>query len=149
MSSIPRFAAYAAAFEKAVANDDWSLVAPFFTERAVYEVGLPGLLGDRADGRDAILEYFQRVLDRFDRRFATREVMLVEGPREQRDTVWVRGRARYTSPNAPDLEFELEEIATFDGDRICRLEDRYDEATRAALAAYLDAHREALGLDVS
>jgi hypothetical protein len=35
VSSIPRFAAYAVAFEKAYASDDWSLVEDFFTEDAV------------------------------------------------------------------------------------------------------------------
>ena len=41
MSHIARFAAYAAAFEEAVASDDWSPLEPFFTDHVVYEVGLP------------------------------------------------------------------------------------------------------------
>jgi ketosteroid isomerase-like protein len=146
MSSIPRFAAYAAAFEKAFASDDWSLVEPFFTEDAVYEVDLPPPMGGRFVGRAAILGYFKRVLDDFDRRFATREVTLLEGPREEDDSVWLRGRAGYTAPNVPELEFELEETAWFDGDRIRRLEDRYDDATREAMAKYLSAHGAKLGL---
>ena len=146
MSSIPRFAAYAAAFEKAYASDDWSLVAPFFSEDAVYEVGLPEPMGGRFAGRAAILAYFKRVLDDFDRRFATRAVSALEGPRETGAAVWVRGRADYTSPFAPDLSFELEEIATFAGDRIQHLEDRYGEAARAAIADYVAAHGDRLGL---
>ncbi len=146
MSSIPRFAAYAAAFEKAFASDDWSIVEPFFTEEAVYDAGLPELLGGRIEGRAAILAYFKRALDGFDRRFASRAVELLEGPREDGNSVWIRGRAIYTSAAAPDLSFELEEIATFAGDRIGHLEDRYDEATREALAKYAEAHGEALGI---
>jgi hypothetical protein len=146
MSPIPRFAAYAAAFEKAYASDDWSLVEPFFTEDAVYEAGLPDLLGGRIEGRDAILGYFKRVLDGFDRRFVSRAVVLLDGPRADGDAVWLRGRADYTSAIAPDLSFELEEIATFAGDRIRRLEDRYDAATRDALARYFEQHGAALGL---
>ena len=151
MSSIPRFAEYAAAFEKAFANDDWSVVRPYFTEDAEYEVGLgPPFMpadGSCIAGRDAILAHFKRVLDAFDRRFATREVILLEGPRETGSSVWIRGRGRYTTPLAPDLEFELEETATFEGDRIRRLEDRYPDADRKALLAYVDAHATKLGLE--
>jgi hypothetical protein len=146
MSSIPHFARYAAAFEEAYTSDDWSLVAPFFTEDAVYEVGLPKPLGGRFEGRDAILAYFKQVLDGFDRRFASREVALLEGPSEQDGSVWLRGSATYTAPGVPDLTFELEETATFEGDRICRLADRYDGATTAALRDYLREHGRRLGL---
>jgi hypothetical protein len=75
-------------------------------------------------------------------------VTLVEGPTEQDATVWIRGRASYTSPDAPDLAFELEETAAFDGDRIRRLHDRYDDQTRRALLDYLAAHGAKLGLAI-
>src|SRR5262245_17624393 len=116
MSALQRFVAYAGAFEKAYLDDDWSQILPFFTEDAVYDAGLPGLLGGRIEGRDAILAYFGDVLDRFDRRFASRRIEIVEGPREERDAVRVRGRAIYTAEGAPDLAFELEETARFAGD---------------------------------
>lgn len=146
-SSIPRFARYAEAFEKSYASDDWSHVEPFFTEDARYDALLPGALGGRFEGRDAILAYFRRVLDGFDRRFASRRVSLVEGPREEGDSVWIRGRAAYTAPGLPDLVFELEETAWFaDDGRIRQLEDRYDEATLRALEDYLRTHGARLGL---
>ena len=147
MSSIARFAAYAAAFESAYQSDDWSLVAPFFAEDAVYEVGLPEPMGGRFAGRAAILAYFERVLDGFDRRFASREIGLVEGPREQDGAVWIRGRVLYTAPGVPDLAFELEETAAFDGERIRRLEDRYDPETLRAIEAYLGEHGAKLGIE--
>ncbi len=146
MSALQRFVAYAAAFEKAYANDDWSVVEPFFTEDAVYDAGLPGLLSGRIEGRDAILAYFRDVLDRFDRRFASRRVELVEGPREDGDAVWLRGRAIYTAERAPDLAFELEETARFSGDRIRYLEDVYTAEEKERLVAYVKAHGARLGL---
>ncbi|HVP29691.1 MAG TPA: nuclear transport factor 2 family protein [Myxococcota bacterium] len=146
MSHIAQFAAYAAAFEQAFRSDDWTSIERFFTEDAVYDAGLPEPLGGRFEGRAAVLAYFKRVLDAFDRRFASREVSLVEGPREQGDSVWLRGAARYAAPGVPDLRFELEETAWFEGDRIGRLEDRYDAATRSALETYLRAHGAKLGL---
>jgi len=144
--SIPRFAEYAAAFEKAYASDDWSLVEPFFAEHAVYEVGLPGDLGGRFEGRDAILAYFRGIVEGFDRRFDSRAVELLEGPREEGDTVWIKGRAAYEVAGHPELAFDLDEFARFEGDRIVHLEDRYDEATRAALERYRAEHGEALGI---
>jgi len=150
--SIPRFVAYAAAFEKAFDSDDWSVVEPFFAADAEYEVGLgpPFTLesGSCIRGRDAILAYFKKTLDAFDRRFATREIVLLDGPREDGAAVWLRGRADYTSPHAPDLSFELDEIATFDGDSIRRLEDRYDAETIASIDAYIEAHGAALGFGI-
>jgi hypothetical protein len=58
--SIQRFAEYAAAFERAFASDDWSVVEPFFTVDAEYEVGLPALTSEPClRGRKAVLDYFK------------------------------------------------------------------------------------------
>jgi len=146
MSVIPHFVNYAAAFEKAYASDDWSLVAPFFTDDAVYEAQLPVPLGGRFGGRVAILGYFKFVLDNFDRRFASREIALIRGPREEGDSVWLRGSARYTAAGVPDLYFELDIHVAFEGDRIRSMEDSYDAATILALQAYLREHGAKLGI---
>jgi ketosteroid isomerase-like protein len=148
MSQSPaeRFCAYAAAFEKAVASDDWSGVEPFFNEDAVYQVGLGPPIGGRCEGRAAILAYFERVLDPFDRRFATRAVSLLEGPRVEGDAVWLRGRATYRAAGVPGFVLELEETAHFDGDRIRRLEDRYTREMQERIAAYPAAHGAKLGI---
>ncbi len=148
MSLIPRFAEYAAAFEVAYQSDDWKPIEPFFAPDAVYEIpGVPAPIGGRMEGRDAILAYFKAVLDGFDRRFDTRAVSLTGAPREDGDTVSIRGRVVYTSSRAPRFEFELEERATFDAQGcIRRLEDRYDDATIASLRDYLRAHGKTLGL---
>jgi len=145
MSHIPQFAKYAAAFEEAFRSDDWSAIAPFFSEDARYDAQLPSPLGGSFVGRPAILSYFKLVLDAFDRRFASREVSLIAGPREDGDAVWIRGGARYTAPGVPDLYFELEETATFAGERIRLLEDRYDAETIARMQAYLREHGAKLG----
>jgi hypothetical protein len=147
MSCIALFVKYAAAFEDAYESDDWSVVEPFFTEDAVYECGdLPFGLGGSHEGRAAILAHFKRATSGFDRRFATRTIALVEGPREDGDSVWLRGSALYTAPGVPDFSFELEETTTFRGDLICRLEDRYDDATVKAAVEYADMHGPKLGL---
>jgi hypothetical protein len=146
MPLIPRFAAYAAAFEKSYASDDWSEVEPFFTEDAVYETGLGPPFGGTVGGRAAILAYFRDVLDRFDRRFASRELALLAGPKETGDSVWIRGSATYRAAGVPDFTLELEETATFAGDRIRRLEDRYTPAMQQAIADHLKAYGGKLGI---
>ena len=146
MSKIARFAAYAAAFEKSFASDDWSLVEPFFGEDAVYDVALDPPMGGRFEGRAAILAYFKQVLDRFDRRFQSREIALLEGPKEEGGSVWIRGSATYRATGVPAFVLELEEIVTFEGDRICLLEDRYQPAMRQSISAHLKAHGEKLGI---
>lgn len=149
MSKIPRFSDYAAAFEKAYASDDWSLVAPFFTEEAVYEVGMDEPFGGRFAGRDAILAYFEDIVNRFDRRFESREVALLEGPREEGDAVWFRGRATYRAPGVPDLVLELEESVHFDGERIRRLEDRYEPSMKERIGTYLEQFGAKLGISAA
>jgi len=146
VSKIARFAAYAAAFEKSFESDDWSLVEPFFAEGAVYQVALDPPMGGRFVGRAAILAYFKEVLDRFDRRFESREVALLEGPKQEGDAVWIRGSATYRAPGVPPFVLELEEIAHFEGDRIRLLEDRYQPAMLESISAYLKAHGDELGI---
>lgn len=148
MSKIARFAAYAAAFEKSYESDDWSLVEPFFTEDAVYEIDMDPPIGARLEGRDAILAYFKQIVDRFDRRFESRELALLEGPKEEGDSVWIRGSATYRAAGVPAFVLELKEIVTFEGDRIRLLEDEYQPAMQRSLAAYLKEHGPKLGIQV-
>ena len=148
MSKIARFAAYAAAFEEAYKSDDWTVVEPFFAEQAVYESGSELFLGGYFEGRDAILAYFKQVLDGFDRRFENRELELLEGPLEEGASVRIRGSARYTAAGVPDLTLVLDEIITFDGDRIVHLEDRYEDAMKESLMSYLGQYGETLGVTI-
>ena len=148
VSKIARFAAYAAAFEKAYANDDWTLLEPFFTENAVYAAGIESPIGGTIEGREQVFAFFQQVTDRFDKRFASREVALLEGPREEGDGVWIRGSATYRASGVPTLVLRLKEIARFEGDRIYRLEDHYEPAMQKEIAEYLKQHGEKLGIRV-
>ena len=146
MSKIACFGVYAAAFEKAYLSDDWSVVEPFFTEDATYQINLAPPMGGCFEGRDVILAYFKAVLDGFDRKFESRELALIEGPKEDGDSVWVRGRATYRAAGVPDFVLELEETAHFEGERIRRLEDHYDPVMEQQISAYLSEHGAKLGI---
>ncbi len=138
MYLVARFLSYATAFEEAYASDEWSRVAPFFTEDAVYQP--LSVFGQRIEGRTAIVAAMKQMVDAFDRRFTSRRVDLLEGPVERDDTVWLRWAATYTLPGAPVLRIVGEEIAEFVDGCIHRLEDRMTEDEARRVAAYLDAH---------
>jgi len=148
-NTIARFGEYAAAFEEAFKGDDWSVLEPYFTEDAVYELfGGPPFAG-RHEGRDAIFSALKASLDSFDRRFDTRELDLLEGPEIRDDAVWMHWRVTYTLEGAPELSIEGEERAYFDGDRIRRLEDQFaDEASKTTLA-YFEQYAAKLGASPS
>ena len=133
MNPIERFGQYAAAFEECFADNDWSRLEPFFTEDAVYETFADPPFGGRIEGRDAIFSQLKASLDTFDRRFESRDLEILEGPNEQDGAVWIRWRAVYRAGAAPTLVIEGEETASFEGDRISRLEDRFtDESSKKA-----------------
>jgi hypothetical protein len=145
MDPIQRFQEYADAFEIFYEKDDPSILEPFFTEDAVYEtLGVEALAG-RHEGRPAVMDFFKQILDAFDRRFAKRELEVLEGPELRDGNVWFRWRATYRAGDAPPLHMEGEETVEFDGDRIRRLEDRFDAAGGDATAAWMAEHAAELG----
>lgn len=151
MSLIARFAAYAAAFEKAAASDDWGLLEPYFTEDAVYDTGATFFGPEQVDGRDAIFEGLDRVFNGFDRRFDTRELALAEGPVESEHSVWIRGNAIYRAAGVPEFVLQLEERVTFeagggDAARITSIEDRYTDTMIAETVAFLEKWGPSLGV---
>ncbi len=140
MGGITRFTNYAIKFEQAYASGDWSVVGPCFTEDAVYAItGAPGMAGEH-EGRAAVLAHFDGMTRAFDKRFASREVLALEGPEVRGDHVYMRWAAIYRLPGAPDLRMEGETRAFFRGDQMSRLEDdipaEYAERTNAHLARH-------------
>lgn len=149
MSNIPRFIAYAAAFEKAYEDDDWMALEEFFSEDAVYEIGLPLLGGERCEGREAILAWFPDVLDRFDRKFVSRELKPLEGPREEGGEVWLRGAATYRAVGVPDFVLILEETVRFEDGLIVHLEDRYTPEMAAEAERFVREHASKIGVELT
>ena len=95
MDLLARFQEYADTFEGVVENDDWSVLEPYFTEDAVYEThGEPPFAG-RSEGRDQVFAAIRTSLDSTDRRFDTRELEILEGPKLVDGAVWFRWRVRY------------------------------------------------------
>jgi hypothetical protein len=145
MKPIEVFGKYAMAFEEAVRLDDWSVVGPFFTEDAVYQTLGEGPFSGRRQGRKAVLDHFKESLDGFDRRFDSREnPEMVEGPRVDENSVWIRWRVTYRVEGAPPFALEGEETAVISGDQIHRLEDRFTDQMAADLDDWMKQHGDKL-----
>ena len=134
------FVNYAIKFEQAYASGDWSIIAPCFTEDASYVVtGSPGL-ESTSTGRNAVLANFAQMTSGLDKRFASREVVVLGGLEDRGDHVWMHWRTIYTLAGAPDFRMEGESRAYFEGERMRRLEDRLPPETAAQVTAYMAAH---------
>ncbi len=144
MNAIQRFGEYAAAFEKAYESDDWSVLDPYFTEDAVYEVLAPAPVGGIAEGRGKVYDHFKGSVDGFDRRFDVRDLQLAEGPELRDGKVWMRWKVTYRHPGVPEVVLEGESTTTFEGDRIARLEDRMVEASVKNAIEVLGANADSL-----
>ena len=140
-----RFYEYAVAFEQTYVDDDWSRLAPFFADDAVYEVRGSGV-ECRLQGRDAILRGLKKSIDGFDRH-CTRRVEVLGTPETDGDTVSVRWQGTYDHSGAPQLVFQGRSIATVRDGLIVHLADEYDPGEADKAAAWLREH--APGLDMS
>ncbi|MCG8589563.1 MAG: nuclear transport factor 2 family protein [Proteobacteria bacterium] len=137
MSILDRYRAYVAAFEETYVDDDWSRIAPFFTEDAVYETQTP------AKGRQAVLAALKHSVDTFDRRMDERLPDFAD-PTLEGNAVTLKWRVTYTKAGLPDVVFSGSETAEFEGDQIARLTANVDPEAQSALQQWLAAHGAAL-----
>ncbi len=137
MSILERYQAYAAAFEESFVDDDWSRIAPFFTEQAVYE-GDPD-----ASGRDAVLAKLKGGVDAFDRKMDSREPDF-QTPTVDGDTLTMKWTVTYRKAGKPDLVISGVETAVFEGDRIARLRDEFDPEATKVMGEWMAEHGASL-----
>ena len=132
------YRAYADAFEQSYEDNDWSRLAKYFTEDAVYE-GDPD-----AKGRDAVLAKLQGGVDAFDRRMDSRTPDF-QTPTVDGDTLTMSWRVTYTKSGAPDLVISGKEVAVFEGDRIKLLRDEFDPDAQKGMGEWMAKHGASLG----
>ena len=136
MNIAERFLAYAADFEKAYADDDWSRLQQYFTPDAIYKNE------PKYPGRTALIENFKRRVDAFDRTMASRSLEF-QPPSADGNTVTARWQSRYTNPGLPDLVFSGSEFAIFRDELIEALRDELDAGAESSIRSWLVQHRRA------
>jgi len=136
MGIIERFVAYAADFEKTLADDDWSRLSQYFSEDAVYRVEA-SLLGCELTGRDSIFAGMKRSLNGFDRHFSEREIAMTEGPEVEGDEMRVSWTVTYHKEGLPDFVLRGKSLARIRDTRIVLLVDSYDERVNAEVAEWM------------
>ena len=144
MDLLARFQQYADAFEEVFESDDWTQLEQYFTESAVYEIHGAPPFGARNEGRDNAFAALKLSLDANDRRFDSRNLEILEGPKIVDGAVWFRWRVSYGRAGTPGMVMEGVETARFDGDRIALLEDTFTEESQKAVLGFLQQYGDKL-----
>jgi general stress protein 26 len=134
------FVNYAIKFEQAYASGDWSIIAPCFTDDAAYVVSGAEAFAGTYQSRDGILAYFASITAGLDKRFASREVIVLDGLEDRGDHVWMHWETIYRLNGAPDFHMQGESHAYFDGTQMRRLEDWIPPEVAERTAAYMAEH---------
>jgi hypothetical protein len=141
---LKRFLEYATAFERAYASRDFSCLEGFFSEDVRYEIHSFGEPVRRHEGRDAVLRYLAYVTEHFDRRFASRKLVHVDGPhvREREREVETHGVAVYRLASGECCHLPMTETAHFRGELIERLVDRLSPGASHEMRIFVSGHPE-------
>lgn len=120
MSNVDTFERFAAAFEAAVEDDDWSRLAPYLAEDATYvNVGGPD---PKSQGRRAIVDFLEADVANHDRRFDSRTLIALTPPTAKGNRLSRRWRCTYTLAGVPDLVVEGEARYLFEAGLIKEIE---------------------------
>ena len=136
MSTLQRFMAYAADFEKTLGDDDWSRLTQYFSDDAVYRVE-SNLFGCELNGPGAIFAGMKKSLDGFDRNFPTREIAMTEGPEVEGDEIRMSWTVTYHKQDLPDFVLRGKSMARMRGEEIALLVDSYDDSVTAETADWI------------
>ena len=118
---IDTFESFAADFEVAIEDDDWSRLEKYLAEDATYlNVGGPD---PKSKGRDTIIAFLKADVSNTDRRFDTRTLIALTPPTAAGNRLSRQWRCTYTLAEAPDLVVEGEARYLFEGDLIKEIEE--------------------------
>lgn len=111
---IDAFFAFALAFEKGFAGDDWRLVEPQLADDVAWIVAdMPDPIGGVHQGAKATLAAIAASCDAFDRRFDAREPRILDGPTPIPGGVHLTWVVTYRRAGLPPFELRGEEWDLF------------------------------------
>ena len=142
MGIIETFENFAADFEAAVEDDDWSRLGKYLTEDATYlNVGGPD---PKCEGRDAILAFLKADVANSDRRFDTRTLIALTPPTAEDNHLSRQWRCTYTLAGVPDLVVEGEARYVFEGDLIKGIEEEITTDSMQNLGGWMEKYGDRL-----
>lgn len=142
MGIVDTFESFAAAFEAAVEDDDWSGLEPYLTEDATYwNVGGPD---PKCEGRKAIIAFLQADVANNDRRFDSRTLTALTPPTIKGNRLSRHWRCTYTLAGAPDLVVEGEARYLFADDLIKEIEQELTADTMRRLDEWMGNYGDKL-----
>jgi hypothetical protein len=136
---VAAFLAYAGAFEKGVADDDWSHVDRQTHDDIVWSAaGAPPPFGGVWSGRKDALRQMQATVAAFDRRFDAREPRILTGPTPIPGGIHMSWAVVYRREGLPALELRGEEWDLFQDGRLVLHHERIHNADETV--AFLAKH---------
>jgi ketosteroid isomerase-like protein len=142
MGIIETFENFAADFEAAVEDDDWSRLGKYLTENATYlNVGGPD---PKCEGRDAILAFLKTDVANSDRRFDSRSLIALTPPTVEGNRLSRQWRCTYTLAGVPDLVVEGEARYVFEAELIKEIEEVITPASMQNLGEWMQQYGDRL-----
>lgn len=140
MTKAERFRLYAAAVEECLADARWERLREHFSQDVVHERQVGSLYQFRHEGIDRVVAGFRESTENIDRRF-DRRILVPSGPivecENQTRMPWV---CLFVMDGMPACVDEGIEVATYEGDRICRLEGVYHDEVVQRIARWAEAY---------
>ena len=138
MSIINRFKGFAAEFDAAVQDDDWSRLEKYLLVDATYlNVGGPD---PKSSGREAILAYLKADVSNVDRRFDGRDLVALTPPVAEGNRLSRRWRCTYRLAGTTDLVVDGEARYLFEGDLIKEIEEEPTPASIQKLNEWMEQY---------
>ena len=144
MSIIDLFESFAADFELAVVDDEWSRLEKYFAEDATYlNVGS----GEpKCIGREAILAYLKADVESVDQRFDSRMLVALSEPSVAGDRLSRDWSCTYTLSGCEELVVEGEARYLFEAGLIKEMEEEPTAESMQKVEAWMNKYGDRLRL---
>ena len=135
MSIADIFESFAADFELALNDDNWSRLKKYFTEDATYKnVGDPG---SECEGPDAILSYLKADVNNFDRKFDSRSLVALTPVKVTGNRLSRLWQTTFILKETPGLIVEGEARYQFHGELIKAIEEELSPGSLQKLSKWM------------
>jgi len=142
MDNIDTFSKFAAAFEDAIEDDDWTRLEQYLAEDATYlNVGGPD---PRSEGRDAVIAFLKADIANTDMRFDSRKLIALTPPITEGERLSRQWRCTYSLADTPDLVVEGEARYLFENGLIKEMEEEVTVDAMKGLGEWMEKYGERL-----